>query len=305
MPIAESRFHGVLPLLLLAVCGFVFAGKIMTSKAALDAGADPFQLGVAGNLGAGLLLLAMLSARGKAIACRPHDLGLYLLLGVVSVAAPVVLSFYVVQRVGPAYTATVYALSPILTMSFAAGIGIERLSAHRSAGIALGLTGMLVLVQKQLALIRLDETVWVIAGLLIPACAATGNIIRTVLWPKGVSVQAFACATLLTSAVVMAVLAPVFGTPAAWRFAPPVAGWLGFYAAATTLSYILNFRLQQIAGPVVFSQIGYWGTGFGVLLAALLFGDRLTPWSLAGLACVVMGGTLANRRRQKGKPVAG
>ena len=64
----------------------------------------------------------------------------------------------------------------------------------------------------------------------------------------------------------------------------------------SALSQVMNFRLQQIAGPVVFSQIGYWGTGFGVLLAAMLFGDVLTALSLAGLACIIVGGVLANRR---------
>lgn len=43
--------------------------------------------------------------------------------------------------------------------------------------------------------------------------------------------------------------------------------------------------------------IGYWRTGFGVLLAALLFGHVLTASSLIGLAAIVIGGGLANWRR--------
>lgn len=288
----------ILPLELLGVCGFVFAAKIMVSKAALDAGADPFQLGVVGNLGAGMLLFGWLRARREAISLERRDVKLYLALGIVSVALPTVLSFFVVGRVGPAYAATVYSLSPVLTMSFAAGFGIERMTVRRSAGISLGLLGMLALVQQQLAAIDTGQTIWVVVGLLIPACAALGNIIRSAFWPKAASALAFACATLFTSSLVMAILSPVFADPSRWRFADPELGlWLGGFVLVSAMFYVLNFNLQKVAGPVVFSQIGYWGTGFGILLAAVLFGDVLTVLSLVGLAVIILGGVLANRRR--------
>lgn len=296
--IQADSLSALIPLLLLGVCGFVFASKIMVSKAVLDAGADPFQLGVVGNLGAGLLLSAWLVLRREAISFARRNLALYLALGLISVALPTILSFFVVQNVGPAYTATVYALSPILTMSFAAGFGTERMTARRSAGIALGLVGMLALVQQQLSTIRFDQTVWVIFGLLIPTCAALGNIIRSAFWPKGASALAFACATLFTSSLFMATLSPFLASPSRWNFLlPSLNAWFVAYILIVALSYVLNFQLQKIAGPVIFSQIGYWGTGFGIILAAIIFGDVLTPLSLGGLLAIVLGGILASRRK--------
>jgi len=287
-----------LPLMLLCLCGFMFASRIMVSKAALNAGADPFQLGIVGNLGAGLLLSGWLAARGESLSSACRNPLLYLGLGIVSVALPTILSFYVVERVGPAYTATVYSLSPILTMGFAAGFGIERMTVRRSAGVVIGLFGMMALVQQQLAAIDLAQPIWVMIGLLIPACTATGNIIRSAFWPRGASALAFACATLFTSSLVMTILSPLFGSAGRWRFADPVLGlWLAGFVLVSALSFVLNFRLQKVAGSVVFSQIGYWGTGFGILLAALLFGDVLTVPSLIGLALIVSGGVLANRRQ--------
>lgn len=286
-----------LPLILLCLCGFLFASKIMVSKAALSAGADPFQLGIVGNLGAGLLLSGWLAARGETLASACRTPLLYLVLGIVSVALPTLLSIFVVERVGPAYTATVYSLSPILTMGFAAGFGLERITARRSAGVAIGLFGMVALVQQQLTAIDFAQPIWVMIGVLIPACTATGNIIRSAFWPPGASALAFACTTLFASSVVMAILSPLFGSVGRWRFADPVLGlWLAGFVLVSALSYVLNFRLQRVAGPVAFSQIGYWGTGFGVLLAALLFGDVLTAPSLIGLAAIIIGGVLANRR---------
>lgn len=291
--------HPIVPLLLLAACGFMFATKIMVSKAALDAGSDPFQLGVVGNLGAALLLSIWLVVRRESISLKLSNVMLYLALGIISVALPTLLSFFVVDRVGPAYTATVYSLSPLLTMGFAAGSGIERMTSKRSTGIGIGLLGMIALVQQQLVSIDLSQPAWVAIGLLIPACAALGNIIRSMFWPKGASPLAFACATLFTSSLIMAVLSPMLANPGQWRFYDPgTLTWLGGFVLVSALSYVLNFRLQDIAGPVVFSQIGYWGTGFGVLLAAILFGDVLTTLSLTGLAAIIGGGILANRHRK-------
>lgn len=282
------------PMLLLVCSSFVFATKIMVAKAALSAGALPFQLAFVGNLGAGLLVFGLILKSGERIPTSRAHILLYLGLGIISFAAPTVLSYAVVDRVGPAYTSTVYALSPILTMSFAAGLGIERMYLRRFLGILIGLTGMLILVQQQFTQIDTDATLWVALGLLIPAFAAIGNVIRSKFWPAGTSALAFAGATLLTSSVLVLCLAPLFEDPRNWEFSLPVLwGWIALMIAVSAISYVLNFQLQKVAGPVVFSQIGYWGTGFGVVLAALLFGDVLTALSLIGLAAIMCGGVIA------------
>lgn len=283
-------------LMLLSVSSFVFATKIMIAKAALLAGAQPFQLGFLGNLGAGLVLLYLVLRSGQRIPTSRVHIFLYFVLGIVSFAAPTVLSYAVVDRVGPAYTSTVYSLSPLLTMSFAAGLGVERMYWRRFLGIMIGLTGMIALVQQQIAFIDTDETRWVIFGLLIPAFAAIGNIIRSKFWPPGTSAVAFACATLLMSSVVVLGLAPIFEDLGDWRFSELFLwGWFALMIVVSAISYVLNFQLQKVAGPVVFSQIGYWGTGFGVILSALIFSDILTALSLIGLVVIIFGGIIAKR----------
>lgn len=283
-------------MMLLLASSFVFATKIMIAKAALSAGSQPFQLGFLGNLGAGLVVLFLVLRTGQRIPTSHAHVFLYFVLGIVSFAAPTVLSYAVVDRVGPAYTSTVYSLSPLLTMSFAAGLGVERMYLRRFLGIIIGLTGMIALVQQQLVLIDTDEAHWIVLGLLIPAFAAIGNVIRSKFWPSGTSALAFACATLLMSSVLVLGLAPVFEDPGDWEFSDVFLwGWIALLVAVSAISYVLNFQLQKVAGPVVFSQIGYWGTGFGVILAALIFGDVLTALSLIGLVAIICGGITARR----------
>lgn len=279
---------------LLVCSSFIFATKIMVAKASLSAGVLAFQLGFFGNLGAGVVLLFIVSKSSERIPTSRAHLILYLTLGVVSFAAPTVLLYAVIERVGPAYTSTVYSLSPVLTMSFAAGLGIEKMYIRRFLGIMIGLSGMVALVQQQFTLINTNQTLWVALGLLIPVFAAIGNVIRSKYWPSGTSALAFACATLLTSSALVLCIAPIFEDVGDWRFSIPVLwGWIALMVALSALSYVLNFQLQKVAGPVIFSQIGYWGTGFGVLLAALLFDDVLTVPSLIGLAAIVSGGIIA------------
>jgi len=123
--------------------------------------------------------------------------------------------------------------------------------------------------------------------------SAIGNVIRSKFWPAGTSALAFAGATLLTSSMLVLCMAPLFEDPRTWEFSLPILwGWIALMIAISAISYVLNFQLQKVAGPVVFSQIGYWGTGFSVLLAALLFGDILTALSLIGLAAIICGGVI-------------
>jgi drug/metabolite transporter (DMT)-like permease len=269
----------------------------MLTKAALDAGAQVFQLAFVVNSGAGLFLLAVVAWTRQTIPLKRSHIALYVGLGLLSFAAPALLSNAVVHRVGPAYTSTVYSLSPLLTMTFASGLGVERMTISRLIGITLGFGGMLILVHQQIASIDIGQPVWVIVGLLIPASAALGNIVRTAFWPKGTSALAFSCATLLTSSIIVAIAATYFESPAEWQFDNERAGkWMACLVGLSPLSYLLNFHLQRVAGPVIFSQIGYWGAGYGILLAALLFGDVLTVSSILGITGIMCGGVLASHR---------
>ena len=207
----------------------------------------------------------------------------YLILGTISLAVPTVVTYMVVDPVGPAYVSSLYALSPVLTMTLAAIFGLEGLTARRTFGIALGFVGMVVLIQQKIVGIDFSAMFWVLLGLTVPLGAASGNIIRTAFWPSGASPLSFATATLLISSVLLAIVGPLIESPGTWNFrGEGQVFWLIVLIGTSALSYLLNYTFQKVAGPVVFSQIGYWGTGFGVILAAVLFGDVLRVPVLTG-----------------------
>lgn len=295
--VISPKWRQSLPFILLIACSFLLAVKVMVAQAAISSGLKPFQLAILGNAGAALVLLAFARATGQAISWQRRHLALYLILGLIGFAVPTVISFMIVDRVGPAYVSSLYALSPVLTMSLASLFGLERLSLRRTCGILIGFSGMLALVFQKIAGVDLSASFWVLMGLSIPLAAAAGNIIRTAFWPGGASPLSFATATLLISSLLLAVTGPWVEAPATWRFGGDwQIFWLVVLIGTSALSHLMNYIFQKIAGPVVFSQIGYWGTGFGVMLAALLFGDVLGLASLFGVGAIIVGGILANRQ---------
>lgn len=292
-----EKWRPILPLALLIACSFLLATKVMIAQAAISSGLKPFQLAILGNAGAAVILLMFARATGQMISWQRRHIALYLILGVISFAAPTVISYMIVNHVGPAYVSSLYALSPVLTMSLASVFKLERLTLRRTGGIFIGFFGMIALVTQKISGIDLSATFWVVLGLSIPLTAAIGNIIRTAFWPGGASPLSFASATLLISSALLAVAGPFVEAPATWSFhGQSQLFWLFVLIGASALSILMNFTFQKIAGPVVFSQIGYWGTGFGVVLAALLFSDVLGIMSLLGVGAIILGGVLANRK---------
>jgi len=188
------------PLALLLAVGFLLAVNVNLSKAGALAGLGAVELAFAMNLGAGgILLLAALGLRRPLPFSRRVLLN-YLVSGAVSFALPAALGFAVAARVGPAYGAIIYAFSPLITFGLALGVGLERFRAWRG----IGLVGTAIVVAARLGISAEGEAAWVLAGLLIPLSVALGNVVRTLLWPEGVSPLSLAPGMLLTAAAMLA-----------------------------------------------------------------------------------------------------
>lgn len=289
------------PMPLLVSVGFLLTVIIMISKVAVSSGIRPLELGLAGSLGAGIILFCVVAVRSDLPSWSRSRLLLYFILGIVSFGFPNVITFLVVQHAGPAYGATVYALSPLFTFIIAASFGVERLSLSRFIGILTGLIGAsLVLSQKVVGSDVSGGIFWALLGLTIPASLATGNVLRTAFWPKGASPASFASATLLVSALQLIIVAFIIDDPTSWG--GKTSGDILLIAAlivASAVMYLLLFRLQHIAGAVFLSQIGYWATGFGVIFSFLLFGDLISLFSIGGIILIIAGSVLVRKRSEE------
>jgi drug/metabolite transporter (DMT)-like permease len=289
--------HAIPFFLLLAVGAFIAVG-INLSKAAAAYGIEGPEFAFWLSIGAGTVLLGLATLRGETIKLEPAHLRYYAVTGFVSLAAPNALTFILAKHAGAAYASVPYSLSPLITYPLAILVGLDRPEWRRFGGLAVGFVGT-VLVLSRLALATADAgALWLLVALAIPLCLATGNIYRTLKWPKDMGDVGLAAAMMLASAIWLSPFMIAY---------PVVAFRAGFGAgelivlaqiAAAAAMYWLYFWLQRAAGPVYLSQIGYVGAGFGVLFAVIFFREVVPPAAILGLLLIVAGVLLVRAVRQ-------
>jgi drug/metabolite transporter (DMT)-like permease len=289
----RARFE---PIALLVSVGFLLAVNVNLAKAGTAAGASALTLAFWLHFGAGVALLATAFARGERMSFERLYVANYLASGLMSFAFPGFIGFVVAEKVGPAYGSVIYALSPLITYTLAVTFGLDRLALVRAVGLAIGLVGTGLVVASRFSLSTGGEGAWVLLALLVPASVATGNILRTKLWPPGAAGLALAPGSLLAAGLM---LAPFWLALGAGDTLPSFGAAAGriilAQMAVATVYYALFYRLQKVAGPVYLSQIGYVATGFGVGIAVAVFGDAVSTGMLAGILLIVAGVLLVSR----------
>ncbi len=290
--------HGAESLLLLLTVGGMIGVIFPVTKIAQAAGVPPLPWAFSMTLGAGLILAALAAAKGQPPPLSGRYLRYFAVSGLLSVALPNVVLFFVMPPLGAGLSAVVYTLPPILTLLMALAVRIEKPDRGRAAGILLGFAGALMIVGPRGSLPSPDLAGWMALAFVMPASVAAGNIYRTVAWPPGARPVALAAGTMLGGAgwVALALLATgaVTDLPALG-----LAPWLALLQiAVTALTYVLYFRLQVVAGPVYLSQIGYVATSVGLGTGTVLFGERYSPWVWSGAAVIVAGVLLVSFGRR-------
>jgi drug/metabolite transporter (DMT)-like permease len=287
-----------LPLVLLLAVGGLIAVGVNLAKGAAQFRIEGPEFAFFLSAGAGVVLLAVTLARGERIRLGRSHLVYYAVTGFVSLAAPNVLSFILAKHAGAAYASVPFALSPLITYPLAILVGLDKAAWRRFGGLAVGFIGTALVLSRLASSMANTGALWLLVALAVPVCVATGNIYRSIKWPKDVSDIGLAAAMLLASTLWLAPLLFVY---------PLAAFEQGFgtgellvlaQVAASAAMYWLYFWLQRVAGPVYLSQIGYVAAGFGVLFAVTVFGERLPALAVAGLAMIVAGVLLVRAVRR-------
>jgi drug/metabolite transporter (DMT)-like permease len=69
-------------------------------------------------------------------------------------------------------------------------------------------------------------------------------------------------------------------------------------AALSAGQFLMFMRLQQEAGPVYVSQVGYVGTAVGLVSGALAFGETYSLWVWAASGVIAAGVLVVNSARR-------
>jgi drug/metabolite transporter (DMT)-like permease len=256
---------------------------------------------VAGRVGvAALVLIIFVYASGRRLPALGRNWWPYVVVALIGNAIPFYLITWGQQVVESALAGILMAFMPLATIVLAHFlIAGEHMTKQRAIGFAGGFCGI-VLLMGPAALAGLGgDAVRVIAQLSVlggALCYALQSVLTRLIIKGDVLVAA--AATLLVASVIVVPLAlwqhpPALLTPR-WQSVAAVC-WLG--VVPTAIATVLYFQLIRSAGPSFMSLVNYLSPSVAVLLGLLIMGEQPSPNAYLGLALILAGIAVANRRR--------
>lgn len=284
---------------LLVVTGILLGLSLPFGKLAGAAGVSPMVWAWLLSAGAGSVLLGAHLVRSGLPRLNAQKLRYYFVAGAISFAAPNVLMFSTMPHLGAGYVGIMFTLSPMITLMLSLLFGIRKPNALGMAGIVVGFVGAVLVAATRGEAGQPASIGWVLAGLMIPLCLASGNTYRTWDWPKETSSIELASGSHLASAILLFLVLIATGS-AGSIFAladVPVLALLQITSAASM--FVFFFRLQEVGGPVYLSQIGYVGAAVALIAGTLFLGESYSLLTWVG-ACVIAIGIAMTTKAQSG-----
>ena len=289
------------PRLLLLSDGAALGCNFPLGKLASSAGVGPALWAAVISLGAGVVMLAISRLAEGEGGGRPV-LGFAITSGFISYVVPNFLTFAAIPHIGSGMAAIMFALSPVVTALLSIVLKVRPPSLLGLLGIGLGLAGALIIIFARNAGISAGPSGWLLLATLIPMALGLGNVYRTMAWPEGVGPMRLAALTNLAAVPPLLLAAALSG---GMDIAPLLAipGLVVAQLTASSLMFVMFFRLQQAGGPTYLSQIGYIAAAVGVGFGVTLLGETYPAAVWAGVAVVGAGialSTLAQARATRG-----
>jgi drug/metabolite transporter (DMT)-like permease len=297
---------------LLGLLAVLWGGAFFFSKVALGE-LPPFTVVLIRFGVAALAMLLMVRLSGHHMPRSPAIWAGFVLLGLLNNFIPFSLIAWGQVHITSGLASILNATTPLFTALVAHALGQERLTAHRVAGVLLGLVGVAVLIGPG-ALQELGVHTWselaIVGAAISYAFAGTyGRRFRAL--PAVIPVAGM----LATSALMALPFALVLDRP--WTARPSAPVWgalLGLALLSTALGFLLYFRLLSSAGATNVMLVTLLIPVTALLLGSIVLDEPVTLTALAGMALIGAGllaidGRLVPRRlavrpRPTGSPAA-
>ena len=239
---------------------------------------------------AALFLLPWLAWKRSGKELRAKALPIFV-IGVTNSALPFSLFAYATLSVTAGLASILNATAPLFGALVAYVWLRDKLSAVRIAGLAIGFSGVVMLVWGQ-ASFRPGGSGYAIVGAL--AASLLYGISANYAKRRLAGVDPLAIATGSQVAAALVLLPPAI----AWWPAqvPEASSWLAVIAlavACTGIAYILYFRLIAHVGPAKAIAVTFLVPAFGVLWGMLFLDETLTPGMVLGCAVILFGTALS------------
>jgi drug/metabolite transporter (DMT)-like permease len=253
---------------------------------------------VAGRLIVAALLMGMiLRVRRVRMPRDPRTWVQFAFLGLVGAALPYSLISWGEQYISSGLASLLQATTPFFTIIVAhLTIDQERVTLHKIAGIVVGFVGVGLLMLPDIRQGQQSGLWGQLAVVLSSMCYAV-SVTFTRRWQRGQSPLITATGQLTTSAIMMLSLSLLIDRPfdlsPSW---PALASWVGLTLLGTVLAYIIYFTLIAQTSATFASLVTYVIPINGLILGAVVLGERLDLTVLGSLVLVLLGVALAQTR---------
>ncbi|WP_040618833.1 DMT family transporter [Rhodovulum sp. PH10] len=214
----------------------------------------------------------------------------FLVMGLLSNAAPYALIAWSQTRIGSGIAAILNTTTPLFAIVLAhLFTHDDRITPARTVGLLLGIAGVAVMVGPTAVEGLGGEILAETACLAASACYALGAVYtrryRTIA-PDGIAGGQTLAASLLLAGPALLIDRP-------WTLPVPslgaTAAVLALGAVSTALAYVMYFRILARAGATNALLVTFLAPVSAVLLGAVLLGERLESYQIAGMLGIAAG----------------
>ena len=279
---------------LLLFAGSIWGATFVFGRIAAETGAAPLGLTVWQSvIGSGVLVAIHAGMRWRVPMSRVH-VWFYIVCGILGTALPSTLYYYAASRVPSGVLAITIATVPMITLLLAVTLRIEQARLIRVVGVALGATGVAMLVLPQSSLPDPAGVPWVLVALTCAASYAVENIVIALRMPAGLRPLTALCGMTVAATLLLIPIALLTGAHVVPQWPPgPLEGAVLAMALINVVAYSIFVWLINRAGPVFAAQLSYVVTISGVLWGIAVFSESHSGWvwtafvvMMFGLACV-------------------
>lgn len=273
-----------LSLLVILSLGAIWGATFLMIRVA-SPGFGAFGLAEVRTLLASMVLVAWMLSVGRQIwPARPFRDTVFLAL--FQSGIPFVLLPYAALTLNASTLSILHATLPLFVLIFASLVGLDRISPSRILAIAVGMTGVALVVGWS----AVDPTPEM---LLAAACslASSASFAVAIVYAKrrfaGVPAYTAASGQLLVATVVLLPFA-LLDLPTALPTMTHIANAAALAIVGTALAYIMYYWLIEKAGSMAAASVHYLIPLSGVLLGNWLLSEPLTVIQLLGLCAILL-----------------
>lgn len=267
------------------------------TKITVDAGYLPLGL-IFWQLVIGAVMTSvLLLIQRKPLPLSTKTVGFFALIALIGTLIPNTTSYRAAFFLPAGVMSIVIATIPMMAFPIALALGTDWFSWRRMGGLSLGLLGVSLIAFPEASLPDRAMVAILPLALIAPLCyAIEGNVVAK--WGTGGldPVQLLCGASWLGAAVALplALSSGQFIDPRP----PYILADLAFALSSVihVSVYVTYVWLVGRAGPVFAGQVSYLVTGFGVIWAMLLLGERYSGWVWAALVLMLCGIALVRPR---------